>query len=122
MFEKTFNRSERAAFLALGELYKQGLVDERVFGFKTSEVCPVNAVKTVDGKGTFLHRQIIFNGLVEVFITVNALAGQGYSDENPSEEIAWKAPYVLHSEFVEKIWTTKIFDRQQTAWVAKVIR
>jgi hypothetical protein len=64
-FRKTFNRSERAALLAIGELFKEGLVDSDVFDFQTMTV---RDEKTSE---SFFVRMIVFKrDLAETCVTV----------------------------------------------------
>lgn len=89
-FKKTFNRSERAALLALGELFKQGLVGQEVFDFQTVGATIVTVQK--EAGVNWLTRSIIFTKEhLATSVTVRTPEGQGYSEKHQNEGIFWDA-------------------------------
>lgn len=95
-FKKTFNRSERAALLALGELFKQGIVDEDVFDFQTMTCGRVVVCRFGVPSDDWLTREVVFrkNDLTTL-VLVGTRTGQGYSEEHPNETISWEPKQAL---------------------------
>jgi hypothetical protein len=93
-FKKTFNRSERAALRALGEIQKQGLelTGWDPFDFQVMLADTVAAVASDSvGDKNKLSRVITFRyGDFSIDVTVTTGIGQEYSDEHPSETIFWE--------------------------------
>lgn len=106
-YNKTFNRSERAALLALGELYKQNLVGPEVFDFQAMSASYL--MTTEENNTSWSTRTVYFRKEhLAIAVALRTLKPKGPSEETREEGVIWEA---TNAGIIERGDVVKTFTR-----------